>query len=207
MKMKRTYLLSFVLLILSHQNILAKGRGEDLYNTCEPCHGPHGFGNKKQLAPAIAGMQEWYIINQLKGFRKGARGLHPDDAGGIRMRPMARTLGGEEDIKLVAKYVSSLPRAKIKETLDGRPLKGRQAYAVCAGCHGPNGKGMKAVGGPDLTVTQDWYLLTQLKNFKHGLRGADPAKDPLGATMAGMAQTVPDEQAMKDLIKYIQSLR
>ena len=207
MKTLRFYLLPFLSLFIFHQNLTAKERGEALFKTCSPCHGDDGAGDQSQMAPAIAGMSEWYVTNQLQRFRSGARGLHHKDLGGLRMRPMARTINNEADLKLIAKFVSSMPRTKIVETLDGRPLKGKAAFAICAGCHGPNGKGMQAVGGPDLTVAQDWYLFTQLKNFKNKIRGADPVKDPLGATMAGMSSTIPDEQAMKDLIKYIQSIR
>jgi cytochrome c oxidase subunit 2 len=48
----------------------------------------------------------------------------------------------------------------------------------------------------------DWYLVTQLKNFKQGIRGAHP-KDPYGPQMVSMAAILPDDQAAKDLVAYI----
>ena len=85
-------------------------------------------------------------------------------------------------------------------------VAGEQQYKLCASCHGADGNGMKAVSGPPLTISSDWYLLTQLKNFKNGLRGGDPAKDPTGATMKGMAAIL-DDKAMHDVIAYIQTLK
>ena len=45
-----------------------------------------------------------------------------------------------------------------------------------------------------------------LKKFKRGLRGADAIKDPQGYTMAPIMATLPDEQAMKDVIAHIRHL-
>lgn len=208
--MKKFYLVP-CLLFLTYQTSFAAdllAKGKEIYQTCVPCHGPSGAGNQEQMAPAIAGMDEWYVLNQLERFRSGARGLHPEDKGGHRMRPLARTLNNQDEIKAVATYVASLAAPDLTPTLEGgRPLKGRDAYAVCAGCHGMKAEGMEAPQGPRLTQTNDWYLLTQLKNFKAKIRGGDMNKDPLGATMASMAASLQDEQAMKDVIAYIQSLR
>jgi len=52
----------------------------------------------------------------------------------------------------------------------------------------------------------DWYLVTQLKNFKQGIRGAHP-KDMYGPQMASMAAILADDQATNDLVAYINSLR
>jgi cytochrome c oxidase subunit 2 len=52
----------------------------------------------------------------------------------------------------------------------------------------------------------DWYLVTQLKNFKHGIRGAHP-QDMYGSQMVLMAEILPDERAINDLVAYINSLK
>jgi len=52
----------------------------------------------------------------------------------------------------------------------------------------------------------DWYLVTQLKNFKQGIRGAHP-KDLYGPQMASMAEILSDDQATNDLVAYINTLR
>ena len=50
----------------------------------------------------------------------------------------------------------------------------------------------------------DWYLLTQLQNFKQGLRGAHPG-DVTGRQMESMVLSLSDEK-MHDVIAYINSL-
>ena len=205
--MKR-FTFAAVFCLVSSWSFGANDRGEGLFETCIPCHGEQGEGNLKLAAPTIAGMQEWYIVNQLKHFRGGARGYHPQDAGGLRMSPLARTLDNEEDVKTVAKYVAAMPKVPLQDVVEGgRPLKGKAAYAICSACHGPDAKGNEGLHAPDLTQTNDWYLLTQLKNFKADIRGAQPSLDPFGNQMAGQAKGIADEQAMKDLVTYIRSLR
>ena len=51
----------------------------------------------------------------------------------------------------------------------------------------------------------DWYMLEQLKKFKHRVRGGT-GEDFNGASMQAMTVSLPDEQAMKDVIAYIMSL-
>jgi len=48
----------------------------------------------------------------------------------------------------------------------------------------------------------DWYLLTQLENYRVGARGGDP-RDPVGQQMASFANMLLDEQAIKDVVTYI----
>jgi cytochrome c553 len=184
----------------------AASRGEQLFSLCIQCHGPQGYGNKPIGAPAIAGLPEWYISKQLETFAAGGRGKHPDDDAGNRMRPMARTLQSS-DIKVIAAYVSGLKPATPEVTLDGVAERGKAYYVTCSACHGADGAGNMATHAPPLKISNDWYLIHQLKNFKNKIRAYDPAKDPIGATMAPMAMTLPDEQAMKDVIAYVQSLK
>ncbi len=181
-------------------------RGETLYGTCEPCHGPAGLGKQVLGAPSIAGLEGWYIQAQVEKFRTGVRGAHPDDMEGARMRPMARSLRTAEDVAAVSDYVAGLPAVEPASALTGGDAtKGAAAYAVCTACHGADGKGNKALNAPALTGHADWYMLTQLQKFKSGQRGADP-RDTSGATMRPMAMTLADEQAMLDVIAHIQTL-
>ena len=120
-------------------------RGPQLFSLCQSCHGMKGEGRKDLEAPAIAGMQDWYVLNQLKGFRNGARGQHHLDMPGMRMRPMAKTLR-DSDLEVMATYVSKLPVQPNKTTLSGgNILNGKKLFGTCSACHGANGAGMKAV--------------------------------------------------------------
>jgi len=187
---------------------LAQGneRGAALFDLCAQCHGPEAAGNPMFLAPAIAGIDEWYLVAQLSKFRSGLRGTHFDDLAGMRMRPMALTLASDADVEAVAKYVAALPPAQPAPLVEGGdPAKGQQHYATCLACHGARGEGMQQMNGPPLSRSSDWYLLEQLKKFRAGIRGADP-RDPISIMMRPMALILPDEQAMKDVIAYITTL-
>lgn len=179
-------------------------RGEVLYAMCEQCHGTEGEGSELLLAPSIAGLEGWYVETQLNKFRSGARGGHPADVGGLRMRPMSRWLASDDDIAAVAAWVAAMPPASPANTLDGDPAKGAATYALCSSCHGPDGSGNPEMKAPSLVRTSDWYQLTQLNNFKKGVRGG-PA-DPEGALMRGFATMLADDQAMKDVIAHVLTL-
>lgn len=183
-----------------------EARGELLFDLCSSCHAADGGGNRIFLAPAIAGMSEWYVLTQLQKFRQGLRGRHFDDLSGMRMRPMALTLRSEEDVQAVARYVASLPPAPPAPQVEGGdPERGKALYVVCATCHGAEGEGVQQMNGGPIAHTSDWYLLDQLMKFRAGVRGADP-RDPIAIMMRPMALTLPDEQAIKDVVAYIVSL-
>jgi len=153
------------------------------------------------------------VAIQLRGFRHGLRGTHFDDREGMRMRPMTRALDKasvgtpfEANADALARYVASLPATHPATTLQGGDAaRGAQTYLLCGSCHGMRGEGNEAQHAPPLAGASDWYLLTQLKKFKAGVRGWRP-DDAFGQMMRGMAGTLADEQAMKDVIAHIQTL-
>ncbi len=181
-------------------------RGERVYKLCTFCHGDAGEGRQDIAAPAIAGLPEWYLKRQLTKFYEGVRGTHPKDMAGMRMNPMARTLEGQPDIEAVSKYVAAMPKPAVPATVKGRIIKGEAAYKVCISCHGDQGQGNEALGAPPLAGASDWYLVTQLNNFKHGIRAGDPARDPTGAAMTGMASALSPE-AILDVVSYISTFK
>lgn len=181
-------------------------RAAELYELCTQCHGAAGEGSPMALAPAIAGLGQWYVELQLDNFRQGYRGLHPDDVGGLRMYPMSQAIRSDQDAKLLAAYVANLPPVTPTPMVDGDPERGKKLYVTCSACHGAKAEGIEAMGGPRLTGTSDWYLLTQLHNYKAGIRGTHPG-DAAGARMRPMSLTLVDDQAMKDVVAYITSLR
>jgi cbb3-type cytochrome c oxidase subunit III len=192
------------LMVLS--NAKADDRGGAIFDgLCNRCHGAQGEGVKSLEAPLISGVSAWYIEGQLHKFRSGVRGTHPKDMPGMRMRPMANTLR-ESDIPEISAYVASLPVQKPESILeDADPRKGEATFAMCVGCHGADAKGNQQMGAPPLAGRDGWYLLSQLKNFKSGVRGANPERDPMGSSMRAMVTTL-SEDAMKDVAAYLQSL-
>ena len=123
------------------------------------------------------------------------------------MRPMALSMRSDQDIKTVAAFVEKMPRQPQVPSIEGGSAeRGKTLYGPCTACHGSNGEGNPATKGPPLAGASDWYLLSQLKKFKSGVRGTNP-KDTQGAVMRPMALTLADEQAMKDVIAYIASLK
>jgi len=87
----------------------------------------------------------------------------------------------------------------------GDATKGKAAYAVCAACHGANGMGNKALNAPRIAGQEPWYLERQLKNYKGGIRGADP-KDTYGMQMRPMALTLANDQAVSDMAAFLSSM-
>lgn len=180
-------------------------RGAELYETCAPCHGPSAAGNVEIAAPAIAGLPQWYVEEQLRGFQAGYRGKHANDLPGLRMRPMAVSLNRPGDIESVAEYVAAFPATYPASSLHGNAGAGADSYVVCVACHGDDGLGNPDLHAPPIVQLDDWYLLNQLRNFKSGARGARPG-DTWGATMRVNSLVLTD-QAMQDVIAYVQTLR
>ncbi|MCB9673182.1 MAG: c-type cytochrome [Alphaproteobacteria bacterium] len=173
-------------------------------DNCGKCHGVDGHGKKEIAAPGIAGLPDWYVEAQLVKFRDGIRGAHGSDIEGLRMRPMSRTVSRSE-FPALAQYVASLPPAPEESERMGKADAGKSYYAACAACHGPEGKGNKAMNAPPIGMLQSWYVETQLKKFRGGVRGAHP-DDKTGQQMAPMAKTIPSDEAVTDLSAYVSSL-
>lgn len=180
-------------------------RGEELYTYCAHCHGDQGQGIADYRAPSIAGLPKWYVQAQLDKFRIGARGDHPEDLDGLRMRPMSRTLASQGEVDLVAEYVANLPIVEQPRTVEGDAERGRALYETCVQCHQQNGTGDPEQNAPPLLHQADWYLVAQLEKFKDGIRGTD-ALDATGAQMRPMALSLTDEQAVRDVVAYIMTL-
>lgn len=82
-----------------------KTKGRALYATCSGCHGAKAEGMKSMNAPRLTGLQDWYLLNQLKLFKSGVRGRHPKDVYGLQMAPAAMTLANEKAMKDVIAYI------------------------------------------------------------------------------------------------------
>lgn len=179
---------------------------DEVYNDryCQTCHGSDGRGNYGVQAPRLAGMEPWYLKLQLEKFRSGIRGTHPRDEEGLAMQPMAAKLT-DESIADIVDWVGSWPYVPAEITIAGNTNIGRTLYQPCAACHGEQAQGNAALGAPALAGQNDWYLVTQLKNFKAGFRGSHP-EDTQGAQMSVMARALADDTAINNVVSYINTL-
>jgi cytochrome c oxidase cbb3-type subunit 3 len=151
----------------------ARGMGERLFlNHCAQCHGSDAGGSKG--FPSLRD-EEWLyggdpekIKESILGGRKGV------------MPPLGAAIG-DEGVKNVVQYVrslSGLAHDSVKAQL-GKPL----FAANCSACHGPEGKGMQALGAPDLT-NKVWLYGSSEKDITEGImngRNMTSATSPMPA--------------------------
>jgi len=117
--------------------------GERLYiNNCAQCHGSDAKGSKgfPNLTLPVESRLATDSFDAVKAtITNGRQGMMP---------PMAAAVGSSEDVKNVANYVLSLSGSPHNATA---AQLGKEKFAACAACHGPDGKGLKALGAPNLT--------------------------------------------------------
>lgn len=201
-------LLTAITLFLSVTSLAADGdvgvaaAMDDRY--CTTCHGVEGIGNIAIEAPRLAGMEAWYLKRQLENFRAGIRGTHEDDVRGIAMRPMAAKLS-DESIANIVDWIGDWEYVPAEATIEGNVRQGRTAFQACAACHGANAQGNEALGAPALAGQNDWYMLTQLRNFRVGFRGSHQ-EDTFGSQMVTMSKILRDDQAVINVVSYINTL-
>ena len=172
---------------------------------CTTCHGANGVGNVVVQAPRLAGMEGWYLQRQLENFREGIRGTHNNDVQGIAMQPMAAKLTDASIVDIVS-WVGAWEFVAADVSIEGNINQGRTAYQICASCHGANAEGNEALGAPALAGQNDWYLLTQINNFRAGIRGAHQ-DDSFGAQMLSMVASLRDDQTAINVVSYINTLQ
>jgi len=110
--MKTKLVLAVIFIVLHNStNAFAEGdpaRGKSWYATCGACHGLKSEGMSALNAPALNGLESWYIVRQLKNFKQGIRGSDPKDTYGNQMAQMAQTLPDEQAMEDVAAYIQTL---------------------------------------------------------------------------------------------------
>jgi cytochrome c oxidase subunit 2 len=156
--------------------------GAASYAVCAACHGAQAEGQVALNAPKLSGQNPQYL----------------------KVQPMAATLVNDTLVDNVIAYIGSLPDTPAPATVTGNIEHGAELYTVCANCHGADGRGIQ-MNAPRQAGISDWYLLSQLQNFKAGIRGTHPA-DLHGKQMGFMSRMLMDEQAMRDVVAYINTL-
>jgi cytochrome c oxidase subunit 2 len=182
------------------------GIGAAQYAICASCHGQQGEGNVAMNAPKIAGQSSWYLKRQIMNYKKGLRGANPADTFGQQMTGMVAMLADEQAVDNVVAHIRTFPDNPVEQTSQGgNPMAGAKQYSVCAYCHGKDGMGVQALNAPRVAGMSDWYLERQLRYFRDEVRGSH-LQDYYGFQMGLMGQSLYDEQAVKDLIAYINTL-
>lgn len=141
---------------------------------CAACHGEDG-NSAIPMFPKIAGLQESYIVKQLRDFQTGRR---RSDI----MAPIVAALK-VEDFAPLATYYSA---QKLKPGSDGGKkvsgfgkvvyFEGNEETGVpaCVGCHQPKGDGHLVY--PRIGGQHTQYVSQQLKNFASGERNNDVSR-------------------------------
>lgn len=167
---------------------------------CAACHGADG-NSAVAMYPKLAGQHAAYLNKQLSDFKSGQR-KNPV------MTPIAATLSKEDMAQLSTYFNAQTPKLGTAKS-NGHGSAGEKIYQAgiaglnvpaCASCHGPAGAGIP-VQFPRLAGQHADYTVAQLKLFRSGERGNDPA------SMMRMVAAKMSDQDMAAVADYIQGLR
>jgi cytochrome c553 len=174
---------------------------------CVACHGQNGGGIAELHTPRIGGLEAWYLARQLYYFQRGVRGLKDKDVYGRYMHAFALMLNDPAEIDGLAAYFGSRTPARTAEPPTGGDAKhGRALYQVCSACHGSMAEGSAELNAPRLAGQSASYLVRQLENYRHGIRGTSSA-DVFGKQMQPIvAATLTSSQDSADVVAYIETL-
>jgi len=96
-----------------------KSSAERLYRKCSACHGKKGEKKSLGVSKIIAGMKAEVIIKELQEYKAGNMDLY---GYGKMMRGQTTKLS-DEKIKIIAKYIESLPPVKTDEEEMRKPSR------------------------------------------------------------------------------------
>ena len=159
----------------AHDLRLRIGRGDYIAGKakaemCASCHGADGNSIDPQI-PKLAGQYGDYISKQMRNYLASTR-THQVMSG------MAATIN-DDDLADISAYFAAQPMMKGDHASTNQ--LGKQLYENddlskmrmrCSSCHGVDGKGLDASNPlfPVIGGQHKEYLLTQMKNFRNGVR-------------------------------------
>ena len=171
---------------------------------CAACHGAELQGSRSLAAPNLSVLGVWYVERQLRNYKRGLR-APPGSTNlpGRQMQPLAAVLD-EAGIIRAAQLVEVVPERLAPATVDGDAERGAALYRTCTVCHGARAEGNQALNAPRLAGQNDWYLVSQLRNYRAGVRGVHG--DIWGAQMRAATGVLVDDAAVLDVVAYINTL-
>lgn len=159
-------------------------------NSCSTCHGSDGRG-----AAGFPNLTdgEWLYggdgATLIATITHGRSGVMP---------PMATALG-EQGVAEVAAYAWTLNGRQPEPALAALATRGQERFAaVCAACHGPEGKGNPMLGAPDLT-NDAWLYGGDYETLRTTIAGGRMGRMPPHGVLLG-------EQKVRLVAAYVRSL-
>jgi cytochrome c oxidase cbb3-type subunit 3 len=179
---------------------IARAQGAALFaNNCAPCHGAGGQGAKGY--PNL-NADRWLWGGTLKEIQTtithGARWDADADTHSSLMPSFGRDgILKPDQIVATANFVRSL--SGLKTEPNANLALGKKTFADnCAACHGPEGKGNKEMGAPNLT-TKVWLYGNKLSDIVHRINVGGGGQMPAwGAKLSG--------EEIKALTVFVHSL-
>ncbi len=169
---------------------------------CASCHGDKGEGNDELLVPAIAGLPDYYVMQQMEKFRALLRGGDPESMKSQSMHQDAKELD-DATLKALARVINAMTPVKGVGSVIGDRERGQMLYEnLCAACHGQMAQGDASKESPPLHGFQDWYIVQQVQLFKAGKRKADPANVD-SVEMHAMAKRLWRGKDVRDIASFI----
>ena len=208
---RRRLVLALWLLVapcLLSANAAEASAGVRLYSVnCASCHGDKGQGNAALRGPALAGLDEVYLLRQLQHFRDGVRGSHPEDRDGAVMRAALTPVSSDAQLSELLVAISKLPPPVSPTVPAGADLvAGRNYYnGICSACHGATGEGKPALKSPRVIGQSAAYRQRQFGHFRNKIRGGHAA-DKFGGQMVKITKAIPDDKLSADIAAYIVQL-
>lgn len=184
------------LMLLSPLQGWAESAEAIVKTVCASCHGPDGNSTDPTI-PKLAGMDQEYLVRQLKGFVAGKRHSEAMEGALASIDP--------NDFPKLAAYFGKQVRAPGKVANPALVDTGKRLFEdgntdsgvpACAGCHQPDGRGNARF--PRLAGQHQAYVLKQLADYKSGRRATDPLMTTVGKRLAA--------EEMQALAEYIAGL-